>query len=409
MKVLMALWRPALPGRIAMVLAVVVLDTLARFAAVLGGEVWHGSVNQATAIVLSLGGLVPIFIAMLGANALRGEHASWSWIMARPRSRVQLIGSVVLLDLATVVACTGAAWVVLGALKPGWFSWSMVQWVASLCGAYTVLYLVAAVGGTRTSSSVRAIAGGVAAVAAAAACLNGFVSSIEGQPVPGVDPAWMHAMLHRGPTTLLGLGPLHPLVLWLMAAIVGAASIPSAVIVAFVRTARQVPGRVAWPALLRPVLGLWAVSLGLLLAGVGSAWLTAPRQATRDDGVEVELEVVVADSGLELRGLDLTYNAQYGEIAARRTREPRVAYRGAPRFRARRGDRRDRRYKRFWGLGAGDYRACGRFERSEPTEDRPYRVAVYERCVDLDLAAGERRRVTIEIGKDTPANLIRYF
>lgn len=405
---LMALWRPAMPGRVAMVAAVVVLNALARVAAAASGELWYDSVNQASAIVLTVGALVPIFVAMLGANLLRGEHASWSWIMARPRSRAQLIGAMMALDLVTVLVCMGAGWVVLGALEPGWFSWSTVEWGGSVCAAYVVLYLVAAVGGTRTHSSIRAITGGLAAVSAAGACLYGFVSLIEGQPVPGVDPQWMYLMLRRGPTELAALGLVHPLVLWLLAAIVAGASIPSAVIVAFVRTARLVPGRVEWPGLLRPLVGLWAVFLGLLVAGVVAVWSIAPGQATRDDGVEVELEVVVADSDTEFSGAQLSYDTEFGEVGVRREKTRRVAYRGAPRTRSRRIEL-GRRVRRFLGLGAGDYRACGTFERAAPTASRPHGVAVYERCVDLELAPGEHRRVTIQVGKDVPARLVRHY
>lgn len=396
MSLRIALWRPALPGRVGMVLAVGLVAILARVAGAFAGGHWGASVHQASAVVLTNGVLVPIFIAMLGANLLRGEHASLSWLLARPSSRSSLIGSLVLLDVATILACVGLASIVLGALKPAWFALSEVTWAASLGGGYLATYLVAAIGGTRTASSIRAIVGGLAVLAVAAACLYGAFAGLYGNGLPGIDGRWILAVLDRGPFTVEALGWTDPRVLWAFATMVALVSIPIAIVMGFVRTARQVPGRIGWTALVGPLLSLWGVAALAGAIGAATVWFEAPSQAI-DDDVELEIRWSVLDEDTSPRWTHLTYESFLGEIEPAPVRAGKGSLRGIV-----------RRAARFEGLGAGRYRACADFDRPAPTPERPDRRAVYQRCIDLDLAPGERQSVTIEVGQDVPARLVRY-
>jgi len=143
--------------------AVVVLAFAARL---LRLDFWEGSDEQALVAMLLEYGLVPIFAAMLGAALIHGEHAPWSWGLARPISRGRWAATSIAMDALTLVLAVTAIRTIVGEV-PGAVQNDILQAVGLRfmpelgggIGPLLVLasYVGAGVGAARGHSTLRAL------------------------------------------------------------------------------------------------------------------------------------------------------------------------------------------------------------------------------------------------------------
>jgi hypothetical protein len=272
-----AICRAAAPGRVAMFVAILTIAILARLGGVLReGDQWVASDSQAMISVVLLWLVLPVFITMLAAALLRGEYAPLSWGLARPISRLRLLGSLVVLDALTIAACVLAAWVVLHGFGSTWgvLGSSPGALLGGLTFAYANLYFLTAIAGSRTESAVRA---GTLAVLFMAGWSTASASLLEFL-FDNTFGTFAHQVYWGYDDHVFGLsnwsGPLafgEPYTWWLLAALVVLATAVAAPVLMFVRTARFAPG----PVVLRPVAALVATSIGFAALLVGAGWACA--------------------------------------------------------------------------------------------------------------------------------------
>ena len=80
------------------------------------GLAWQASEKHVAFAGLLLYLVLPTFVIMLGSTLLRGEHAPWSWLLARPTGRLRIVATLVAVDVASVIGCLSVAALVLDGL-----------------------------------------------------------------------------------------------------------------------------------------------------------------------------------------------------------------------------------------------------------------------------------------------------
>ena len=192
------------------------------------GRAWHLSELHETSTLVLLGLVLPTFAALLGAMLLRGEHAPWTWALARPVGRARLLAVIAAVDATTIAACVGMTALVFEGLGETALGFP----IAALAGSYTMVYLAAAIGGARGMPSLRGATFGLLWLAGL-----GVLT---------------HVMLLAARLPTLELP-------------VSAAVVAIGVVVPFLRAARTVPSVPRWRSLLAPPLVAFVVCTVLAL------------------------------------------------------------------------------------------------------------------------------------------------
>ena len=378
-----AIWRAAAPGRLGMFIAVLSIAVLGRLAGVINeGDRWSGSESQALYAVVVLGLLLPVFVAMLGTSLLRGEHAPWSWGLARPLSRFRLLGSVVALDALTIGACIFAAWLVLGGFGNTWslVGGFMAEATAALVAlVYATFYMLTAIAGSRTSSTVRATTVAAVALATMVFSLSALLTWMMRNPIPmGLHEGWAHSYFVYG---ALGWGRLDAAhTWWSLAGLLLATAAIGGPIVAFVRAAQAAPGIVRLPRLVAPsILLVGCVALPLLAIGWACAYADAPPEAKKGD-VALHVRVRDAGPGFRIRDFRLRFD---GGIVPRRQSHPVARTRGNENW-------------EFENLSPGRYEACASVEDRESPEPG---WSDSDHCVQVVLTDDPSQELSLVIGE----------
>ncbi len=371
-----AIWRAAAPSRLGMLLAVFSIVTLARLGgAVSEGDRWVGSESQTMISVVVLWLVLPVFVSMLATQLFRGEHAPWSWGLARPIPRSRLIGSVVAIDALTIGACMLLAWLVLGSATVT--SGDMLGITSPLlaAGAYVVLYLLAAIAGGRTSSTMRAM-GAVALVGTTMlVALTSLVSWAIGDAhsLFGLRDDWAAAYLWNGLVRWGDPGALTQAhTWWLLSGMAITAAALCGPLLAFMRTAQLAPGPARWSKLLMPGVGLVGLSALLLVAGWTQASLAAPLEAKTGDA-ELRVTAQPVDPNLTVRAVYLRFDAGSVPLTLRHDAVP---MRGLGTW-------------TFVDLSAGHYQACASVHRRG--------LRLVEHCVPIIVTDEPSQAISLDV------------
>lgn len=384
-----AIYRVAAPGRLGMLAAVVCVSLLARVGGAMREDVhWGASESQATASILILWLVIPVFVTMLGTALFRGEHAPWSWGLARPVSRLRWIGALVALDAATVAACTLAASLVLGELRGAWGTWESTvdgALLAVTAFAYAGLYLLTATAGSRTDSTIRAAAVAVlsgAALVTATTSVFTYLRDHAWGTWGGLHPSWERAYHVYGLASWDGPAQLGvPHTWWLLAALVLVTAAIAAPILAFIRTARLTPGPVPlWP------VSVWSgalalVAVALLFLGCVRLQAIAPAEAKKG-AITVELV-----PGGVVQRVDSAYLLFEGVDVPRsltRIHASSTSTSGA----------------RFEGLSPGRFDACAKLVLDPASADDDPHSTNARRCVPIVVTAALTQTLIIDLRSD---------
>lgn len=114
MRAVLSLLRIAVPSRAALVIAIALCCGGARLLA--PGSDMTSFDNRTLTIALLEFGLLPVVAAMMGGALVRGEHAAWSWALARPMRRGTYCAVHIVLDVVTLWLGATIVDVVLGDL-----------------------------------------------------------------------------------------------------------------------------------------------------------------------------------------------------------------------------------------------------------------------------------------------------
>lgn len=161
-----AVIRAGLPGRLGILGAILVLCSGARLLGL--DDRWEGSDAQIFAAMVASYGLVPIFAAMLGGALVHGEHAPWSFALARPISRRRWVMTCLAMDVATLYLALLTVNVIVGsAPRFGNEFTPFLPLPATIFRSLTTdlvvsAYVAAAVGASRGHSKLRALPVGMA-------------------------------------------------------------------------------------------------------------------------------------------------------------------------------------------------------------------------------------------------------
>jgi hypothetical protein len=370
-----AIVRVSVQSRVGVLGAVMAASCLARLTE-LGA--WEGSDQQSVAAILLQCVLVPIFAAMLGGALVQGEHARWSWALARPVRRGHWAGVAIPLDaitlalsLAIIEVVVGAApdsvrRDVLGVVLPDFRDLGAYRHAELVLAA--VCYLGCAVGVARGRSSVRALpiamvyALGSIVFTASLMWLDDLVARafiVDAWPTAAAEP---HIAVRRfgdysrwseryenlliAAALLLGMGQL-----------VG-------------RALGSVPRGLSRGEVAR-VLAFWSVAAAAVSLSFGTrlaAVRDAPVLARRGDAtVEIVIPQGVRSLALAQSDCDTCFE------------------RASPIW-----GRRDRFVATFHDVVPGRYRACVPFHPQFETSQVGYRPDL-QACLDIDISSGPQR------------------
>ena len=383
-----AIYRAAAPGRLGMCIAVLSIAMLARIGGVIReGDLWVGSESQTMVSIVLLCLVLPVFVSMLATALLRGEHAPWSWGLARPVSRVRLLGSLVALDISTIGACVLISWVVLGGFGGAWGLLGGAPESVSLATVaflYGNLYLLAATAGSRTDSTVRAVAVAVfcgALLVGSAWWLFMFaVENLMGGV--GLHGSWAtnyvgYGLVGWGGPTALG----EPHTLWLLATLLLVTATAAGPVLAFFNTARLAPGPVELRVVATRIAALVGFAGVLLVPGWALTYARAPAEARTGD---ITLHVTPAEPVDSLQSAYLLFDG--GEVPKSGTVILAESVEGGA--------------ARFVGLSPGRYDVCARVEfTTEGASGEPEtRKAHY--CTPAVLTDDSQQTLTIDLGSN---------
>ncbi len=383
-----AIWRAAAPGRLGMFLAILTVLTLARLGgAVSEGDRWVGSESQATVSVIVLWLVLPVFVAMLATALLRGEHAPWSWGLARPISRFRLIGSLVALDAVTIAACMLVASIVLGGFGGMWgMLGGGLETAATpvFAGLYAGLYMLGAITGTRTSSTVRAAAAAVGILTMLLVSLWSLASWAAQHALDpfGLHEPWDDLYIIYGLQTWSAHNALwEPHTWWVLSGILIAVAAIGGTTLAFVRSAQLVPAPARWCRLMGPTLGIVCLSAVLFVAGSTLAYLTAPAEA-KTGHITIRVTPRVVDPDLTAETVRFRFDG--GAVPRRRSY---TAF--------------AKRHHGVWtlaNLSAGHFEACVGSKLRLPLHAGGAQVRRVEHCEALVVTDEPVQALTIEVG-----------
>ncbi len=384
-----AIWRAAAVGRVGMFIAVLVIVTLARLGgAIREGDAWVGSESQATIAVVVLAMVLPVFVAMLATTLLRGEHAPWSWGLARPVSRLRLIGSLVALDAATIGACMFAAWLVLGGFgASGGLLYGVPSGmtVAVFTFLYANLYMVAAIAGSRTTSTVRAAAVAVIILGVSISSVSSLVSSaLKTVPSFALHESWARSFVFTALGDWSGPAALNEAhTWWLLAGFVLVVAAVSGPVTAFADTARFAPGPVRLRRAAMQTAALLALSALLIVPGWVAAYGQAPAEARKGDKT---LRVVfrTPDPSLRVVSVRLTYDGVH--VPRRPSTLHAARHRSAART--------------FVELSPGRFEVCAYVQKRISTPDAGERSFEARNCMPVIITDDPLQELPIDITFD---------
>lgn len=362
----MALLRIALPSRAALLVAILAM-CIGVFALAPGDDATSVD-NRSMTIVLLDFGLLPVIAAMLGGALVRGEHAAWSWGLARPVGRTHWCALHFALDVATLVLGALTVDMLLGApphaVTFDVFRTSGLEAFQDFgVGVLALLaYLGGAFGASRGHSTLRGFpiacgwALGVFLTTAVVLWLDTFVARafvVDAWPIPA------DAGLLREATNGDARSFLTPLAL-VLASLGGFAHVLS-------RALARVPGRLPRREVIA-VFALWIGAVAMLTWSLRSPlWAVgdAPVLARRGDA---QLEVV---DPRPLPHRVVLVEAECDRCFARTT----TIF-------------ANDRTAEFDDVVPGRYRVC-RIEEVSDASGR--RSLFFERCVDTELVSGANR------------------
>jgi hypothetical protein len=347
-------------------------------AAVLTGGSDAGSIDQrGVAIMLLEFGMLPVFAAMLGGALVRGEHAPWTWGLARPIRRTHWAATALALDGAALCATVALIRALLGeapsairfdvvrAASLGIGGWDMID---SAGPALIVMaYVAAAVGAARGRTTIRGLPialGYVVAlvlVAAVVLWLDDAIAHcflVDAWPTPASagllatpfedDVGGLDALVTMGAVDIIVVGGLaHVLV----------------------RAILRLPALVLRREIV-VIFALWIVGAAVCSWSLHSrlwAIADAPLLAQRGDGM-LEVTVPSADGGVVLAELDCA--DCFARRAFTHSRSASVTV-------------------EFRNVVPARYRLCS----SAPQPVRSVMISTQgeESCVEIDVASGENR------------------
>ncbi len=364
MRSTIALLRIALPSRVALLVAILLicLGTL-----VLAPGTDATSVdNRSMTIVLLDFGLLPVIAAMLGGALVRGEHAAWSWGLARPVGRTHWCALHFALDVATLVLAALTIDTLLGAPPQAvtfdvFRTSGLVAFQDFGIGVLALLaYLGGAFGASRGHSTVRGFpiacgwALGVFLTTAVVLWLDTLVARafvVDAWPLPA-DAGLLREATNGGDARSF----ITPLAL-MLASLGGFAHVLG-------RALARVPGRLPRREVVA-VFALWIGGVAMLTWTMRSplwAIADAPVLARRGDA-----QLVVVDSQPRPHRIVLV-EAECDRCFARATTIFPIASTAE-----------------FANVVPGHYRVC-RIEEVPDASRR--RSLMFERCIDTELVAG---------------------
>jgi hypothetical protein len=240
--VIFALLRAGLRTRAMVVLAVGIGCALMRvtFGLTVDRD-WTSGEGHAACTVIVLGIVIPTFVALLGCNLLRGEHAPWSWTLARPIGRTRTLASLACIDVVTIATCVATMALIFNGIGPVpqvAFENGLIRIVLPL--AYVSIYLASAIGGARGMASLRAGLFGIAWVAVLVGLARILFMNLLGR---------------------LGLADGFSAIGFFAIALLAAALILIGVAIPFTRAAATVPALPRWRALITPPLVTFAICM----------------------------------------------------------------------------------------------------------------------------------------------------
>lgn len=252
--------------------------------------------------------------------------------------------------------------------------------IAGLCAG---LYMVAAITGTHTSSTVRAAGVAVVIVGMLLFSLVSLVSWVAENEVGsfGLHDRWARTYVVYGLASWSGPGALtEPHTWWLLSGLILVTAGLGGVVLAFLRTARSAPGPVSLSRLLSPSLGLVCLCALPLFTGWVFAYSAAPPEARKGDAT-LRVTARAVDSGLNVTSVKLSFDGGVVPLALGLAPS---AYRGHD-------------VSIFPGLSEGQFEACANVRASVPSKYGGRENRYAEHCVPVVVTDEPLQTLTLDV------------
>jgi hypothetical protein len=374
---------------LAAVTAMSLLSSYGRFS-----DTWDGSSEQWVSWALIGYLVIPTLAALLASSTFRGEHASWSWALARPVGRRTLFATLIGMDLITLLLCLGIARLAIGSMLPTPMFSGLVDDAGPLLlvGVVFGLYATVAAAAARGAAFLKAAAiGGIWFGTLVLLPAGMFRLSLDAMK-SSMSMQWVQATLGQwiggSPDSMVGLVILIGLLAGtsILAAFVGS-------LLPLLRAVRRLPMRLTRRDYFGPGSAVLLAG-GLAFAGiVGTLWATAPD------------EVRPGPQSLSVHASGLT-DEHWGRFVLRAA-DLDPAWKVRPGKQAARLPGGKDLPPSWSGLSAGTYDVCAIFRvKRHPNDPASKAYDPFEHCHRVEVEEGRDPQVvplTFDRGAATPA------